>query len=267
MHPFYQLLMAHQVALGIALLWIFSGFVSAMEPPTTQSGPVYKTIYHFLNIMAGDLSLLFGKYMPKASSAGTAAVVALLCLTLVLAPVTGCSQQSGTKVAQDIVNWTPALLTAVNTVDATASLLLPAYGPVFTSVTTGFDAAAALVQQYAKAYLANPSASVLANLQTAIVTLQQNVSASLLAAAHIVDPASQKLAMAAINGLATVINTILALVQTISSKTQLAAMEQQVRVHLAEVRPYMDIPALNAAGAPYGVTADRFFAAEAQAGF
>jgi len=37
---------------------------------------------------------------------------------------------SGVTVAQDIVNWTPALQTAVTTVDSTAALLAPADAPM-----------------------------------------------------------------------------------------------------------------------------------------
>ena len=50
----------------------------------------------------------------------------------------GCAAAS---VAQDIVNWTPALQSAVATVDSTAALLAPADAPIFGAATAGFDAA------------------------------------------------------------------------------------------------------------------------------
>ena len=81
----------------------------------------------------------------------------------------GCS---GVTVAQDIVNWTPSLQSAVATVDSTAALLAPADAPVFAAATTGFDAASYFLVAQARAFLANPSASALAQLQTQIVTLQ-----------------------------------------------------------------------------------------------
>jgi hypothetical protein len=174
------------------------------------------------------------------SSTATAKLgVIMLCALLVSGamPLTGCS---ATSVAQDIVNWTPTLQSAVATVDATASLLAPADAPVFTAATVGFDAASNALVTQAKAYLANPTASILAQLQTQVVTFQQQVNAALLTAAKIVDPASQTKALADINLVATVVNAMLALVTSISSKTAVARMAQQSTVKLAQVRPYLD---------------------------
>ena len=67
----------------------------------------------------------------------------------------GCT---ATGVAQNIVNWMPALQSAVASVDSTAALLAPADAPIFTAATSGFDAASNLLVVQAKAYLANPSA-------------------------------------------------------------------------------------------------------------
>ncbi|MGA7831844.1 MAG: hypothetical protein WCA21_12865 [Terracidiphilus sp.] len=164
---------------------------------------------------------------------GVWALIALL----VSAPMTACS---GTSVAQNIVNWTPALQGAVATVDSTAALLAPADAPVFTAATVGFDAASNLLVAQAKAYLANPTASVLAQLQTAVVTFQQQVNASLLSAAKITNPNSQAHVLNAINGVATIVTAILALVSSISSKVALARMAQQSAIKLAEVQRYLD---------------------------
>ena len=162
---------------------------------------------------------------------------ALIALLLPLPFATGCS---ATSVAQDIVNWTPALQSAVATVDSTAALLAPVDAPIFTAATIGFDTASNLLVTQAKAYLANPSAGVLAQIQTQIVTFQQQVNASLLQAAKIVDPASQKHALAAIQVVATVVSAIFALVQSISSKAVVAHMADQSTIKLAAVEPYLD---------------------------
>jgi hypothetical protein len=162
---------------------------------------------------------------------------ALIALLLPLPWMTGCS---GISVAQDIVNWTPALESAVATVDSTAALLAPADAPIFAAATVGFDTASNLLVTQAKAYLANPSASVLAQIQTQIVTFQQQVNASLLAAAKIVDPASQKHALSAIQVVAMVASAIFALVQSISSKVAVAQMAAQSTIKLAVVEPYLD---------------------------
>jgi hypothetical protein len=161
--------------------------------------------------------------------------VALIMLTLLgTMPIMGCD---GNKVAQDIVNWTPALQSAVTVVDTSAAVLDPAAAPIFTAATVAFDAASNELVAQAKAYLASPKdATTLARLQTAVATFQQTVNTALLEAVKISNPASQQHALNAINAVAVVVNTMLALVSSISSKTAVAAMSQQVPTKLADVR-------------------------------
>lgn len=151
--------------------------------------------------------------------------------------VSGCNS---TAVAQDIVNWTPALESAVATVDSTAALLAPADAPIFSAATTGFDTASNLLVNQAKAYLGNPSATTLAQLQAQVTTFAQQVNAALLQAAKIINPASQQHALAAIQAVATIVTAILALVQSISSKAAVARMAAASTVKLAAVAPYLD---------------------------
>ncbi len=164
-------------------------------------------------------------------------VWALIALLLPLPFAAGCS---GATVAQDIVNWTPALQSAVATVDSTAALLAPADAPIFTAATIGFDVASNLLESQAKAYLANPSASLLSLIQTQVVTFQQQVNVSLLQAAKITDPASQKHALLAVQAVATVVSAMLALVESISSKSALAQMAARSTIKLAAVEPLLD---------------------------
>ena len=173
----------------------------------------------------------------SANSTARLGAWALIALLLPLPFVSGCSE---TSVAQNIVNWTPALESAVATVDSTAALLAPADAPVFAAATAGFDAASNLLVAQAKAYLANPSASVLAQLQAAVVIFQQQVNASLLSAAKITNPASQQSVLNAVNAVGTVVLAMLALVQSVSSKVAVARMASQSTIKLATVRPYMD---------------------------
>jgi hypothetical protein len=176
----------------------------------------------------------------ESSSAGSTAKLgawALIALLLPLPFVGGCS---GVTVAQDIVNWTPALQSAVATVNSTAALLAPQDAPIFTAATIGFDVASNLLTAQAKAYLANPTASALAQMQTQIVTFQQQVNVALLQAVKIVDPAGQQHALAAIQAVATIVTAILALVQSISSKAQVAQMAALSTIKLAAVRPLLD---------------------------
>jgi hypothetical protein len=161
----------------------------------------------------------------------------MLIALLLSATITGCS---ATGVAQDIVNWTPSLESAIATVDTTAVLLAPADAPIFAAATVGFDAAANLLVGQAKAYLANPSSSVLARLQTQVVAFQQQVNGSLLSAAKIVDSASQKHALSAIQAVGTIVTAMLALVEQVSSKAAVAQMAQAAPIKLASVEPYLD---------------------------
>ena len=162
---------------------------------------------------------------------------ALIALLLQLPFVSGCNAST---VAQDIVNWTPALQSAVATVNSTAALLAPEDAPILIAATVGFDAASNLLVAQAKAYLANPTAGVLAQLQAAVVAFQQQVNASLLQAARITNPNSQQQVLNAINAVATVVSAMLALVTSVSSKAQVAWMASQSTIKLAVVRPYLD---------------------------
>jgi hypothetical protein len=173
----------------------------------------------------------------RTSSQSRLGVWMLIALLLQLTLVSGCS---GTTVAQNIVNWTPTLQSAVATVDTTAAQLDPGNAPIFTAATAGFDAASNLLVAQAKAYLANPSASVLAQMQTQVVTFQQQVNSALLQAARITNSASQQRALASIQAVATAVTAILALVQSISSKQAVARMAAASTIKLAVVAPFVD---------------------------
>jgi hypothetical protein len=176
----------------------------------------------------------------STNSTSTAKLGALMLCALLITgtmPLTGCSEAT---VAQNIVNWTPALESAVAVVDSTASVLDPAAAPIFAAATVGFDAASNLLIVQAKAYLASPSAGVLAQLQTAVVNFQQQVNAALLQAAKITNPTSQQHVLNAINAVATVVTAMLALLQSVSSKAAVQRMAAQSSIKLATVRPYLD---------------------------
>jgi hypothetical protein len=175
-----------------------------------------------------------------SGSAGQQAKLSAWMLIALLIPLPWMQGCTAAGVAENIVNWTPSLQSAVATVDSTAALLAPADAPIFTAATIGFDAASNLLVAQAKAYLANPSASVLAKLQNQIVTFQQQVNTALLQAARIVDQKSQQHALAAIQGVGTIVVAILALVQSISSKAQVAQMAASSGVKLAAVEPYLN---------------------------
>jgi hypothetical protein len=175
-----------------------------------------------------------------ASQQGSTARLGAWMFIALLIPLPWMQGCTAAGVAQNIVNWTPALQSAVATVDSTAALLAPADAPIFAAATIGFDVASNLLVARARAYLANPSASMLAQLQNQIVTFQQQVNTALLHAAKIVDQKSQQHALAAIQGVGTIVVAILSLVQSISTKAQVAQMAANSGVKLAAVEPYLN---------------------------
>jgi hypothetical protein len=202
------------------------------------------TVVSLASALATALLGLLAKDPSSSSGSGGSANVQaklgawmLIALLIPLPWMQGCSAIS---VAQDIVNWTPALESAVATVNSTASLLAPADAPIFTAATEGFDAASNLLVAQAKAYLANPSAGALQLLQTQVVSFQQQVSSALLQAARIADANSQQHALTVIQAVATIVNTILSLVASISSKAAVANMSAQTGIKLAMLRPYLN---------------------------
>ncbi|MGB8031099.1 MAG: hypothetical protein WCF30_15720 [Terracidiphilus sp.] len=193
-----------------------------------------------LGLLAKDPDTATSPSTATSASASQQAKLSAWMLIALLIPLPWMQGCTATSVAQNIVNWTPALQSAVATVDSTAALLAPADAPIFTAATIGFDAASNLLVAQAKAYLANPSGSALGKLQNQIVTFQQQVNTALLQAAKIVDQKSQQHALAAIQGVGTIIVAILSLVQSISSKAQVAQMAAGSGVKLAAVEPYLN---------------------------
>src|ERR1035437_5971025 len=94
------------------------------------------------------------------SKLGAWALIAVV--TFGLMPTVGCS---GVTVAQDIVNWTPTIVSAAMTIDATVATLDPVNAPIIIAAGMTFSAAADLVAAQAKTYLANPNATTLQQLQ------------------------------------------------------------------------------------------------------
>ena len=174
------------------------------------------------------------------SSTGSTAKLGVWALILLMVPLPMMSACSGTTVAQDIVNWTPALESAVATVDSSLALLAPADAAILAAATAGFDAASDVLVAQAKAYLINPTAPALAQLQTAVVTLEQQVNSALLCAVKIVNVNSQQHVLNEINAVGTAVLAILALVQSISTNAALARMAVQSPIKLAAVLPYLN---------------------------
>lgn len=187
----------------------------------------------FLGLLAKDP----GNSQPSSGQTAKLSAWLLIALLLPLPWLDGCTAANA---AQDIVNWTPSLQSAIASVDSTAALLAPADAPVFASATAAFDADSNALVNQAKAYLANPSAATLAQLQTQIVTLQQQVNTALLQASRITNAASQQHAMAAIQAVGTVVSAMLSLIQSVSSKTAVAQMAAHSTIKLAAIQTLLN---------------------------
>jgi hypothetical protein len=204
------------------------------------------------------LGLLSRDPVTDTNSTGSTAKLGalMLCVIVVMGtmPMTGCS---GVTVAQDIVNWTPALQSAVAMANSTCTILDPAAIPICAAVTVGFTAGSNVLVAQANAYLANPNATVLQQLQVAVVTFQQQVNASLLNAARIVNPDSQQKTLAQVNAVGTVVNAMLALVLSITAKTAAQKMAVTAPIKVAMLMPYIrnDLTA-EIVAAHYGVPTD-----------
>jgi len=183
-----------------------------------------------LGLLAKDPGEAASGQASKSSGQAKLGAWALIALLLPLPFVGGCS---ATIVAQNIVNWTPALQSALTSLDSAGALLAPADAKVFA-------AASNLLAAQAKSYLASPSASNLAQLQNQTVILEQQVNTAMLQAARIMNPASQQHALATIQAVGTVVIAILALVQSVSSKAEVEQMAARAPVKIADVQAYIN---------------------------
>ena len=281
---------------GVALVLAFKGYspfhdlvmqVYAWTPGYVQTligtGLFLAALYKSGALQVGSVKTTVktvktpGDTSSSTTRLGVMALIALL-LSGTLAgsmTLTGCTQAQRISVAQEIVNWTPVFIATADTVNSAVMALDPATIIVLAPLTAGINAFGPQIQLAAQNYLANPNQTTLQVLQSLVTQIQQQVNATLLAAAKIVNPNSQATAIKNVNLIATVASAILALVQSITPKVNLVAMANNSPIKFAQVRPYMDEGAMRVAGLRVArdlqlvetPTPARFFALEAQAGF
>lgn len=171
----------------------------------------------------------------------TLSLASIVCLWASMITTTGCN---GTTVAQDIVNWNPTIQSTAATVAAAVSILQPQDALIVAAALAGFKGAGDLAVAQANAYLANPGASTLQLLQSAVVAFEQQINASLLAAARIIDPKSQQIVVAALGAAGAAINAVLALIAGIKGNT-LSAMGVNAPIKISQVRHLYNPAAVN----------------------
>jgi hypothetical protein len=168
-------------------------------------------------------------------------LASIVCLWAAMITTTGCT---GTTVAQNIVSWNPTIQSTAATVAAAVSILQPQDALLVAIALAGFKGAGDLCVAEANAYLANPGASTLQLLQAAVVAFEQQINASLLAAARIIDPKSQQIMVAALGAVGAAINAVLALIAGIKGNT-LSAMGVKVPIKISQVRHLYNPAAVN----------------------
>ena len=168
-------------------------------------------------------------------------LASIVCLWASMITTTGCN---GITVAQDIVNWNPTIQSTAATVAAAVSILQPQDALIVAAALAGFQGAGDLAVAQANAYLANPGASTLQLLQSAVVAFEQQINASLLAAARIIDPKSQQIVVAALGAAGAAINAVLALIAGIKGNT-LSAMGVNAPIKISQVRHLYNPAAVN----------------------
>lgn len=168
-------------------------------------------------------------------------LASIVCLWAAMITTTGCN---GTTVAQNIVSWNPTIQSTAATVAAAVAILQPQDALIVAVALAGFKGTGDLCVAEANAYLANPGASTLQLLQAAVVAFEQQINASLLAAARIIDPKSQQIVVAALGAVGAAINAVLALIAGIKGNT-LAAMGVKVPIKISQVRHLYNPSAVN----------------------
>ncbi len=206
------------------------------------------------------------------------ALAILLVASLFSVTLTGCTDQQKQTTVQVVTNINaqiPAVIAGADTVAATLTAILPADALIIGVSSTAFDTAAKLVQSLTTAYLANPNADTLTQLQTAVATLEASVNTATLNAVKITNPTSQALALAALKGLLTVVSIVFGMIQATMTKAQVSALAATNMIHLALMRKYMDERVLEQAAndylprlpfTPVKVQVDGFFSYEAAVG-
>jgi hypothetical protein len=193
--------------------------------------------------------------------------LAVLSSCLIMLPILGCSPTNVDATLAKIQANLPVAENVLNTLSPIIETLDPSSAAVIKPLVAQIDADIPLVSQAITAYLANPSADQLAKIQTSINAIVSNGSASLLAATHISDPASQQKAVAAFSLLQTSLVIVDGLIQNIESPSVVKANAETRTVKLATLDPYLDHGKLDQFAVANGTTYRAFYQLEQRSGY
>jgi hypothetical protein len=196
---------------------------------------------------------------------GSSIALALICAVT----LTGCTpaqQQTTLQIVTEINTHIPEVVAGAQTVAATISALVPADAAVIGVADTAFTTGADLLQALTASYLKNPTASVLAQIQAAITTLEGQINTATLNATGIKNVALQNTVLAALKGLLTVVTVVFGLLAPTLTTAQLVQLREKNTIHLAKLRPYMDQRVLQQEADAQGVDLNRAFRLATAAG-
>lgn len=173
----------------------------------------------------------------------SASVALLLCSTLLMGTLTGCTdkqQQAVKSAVAEIGTEIPKLQPLITAAAATADLVLPDEAFLITGVTTTVQLALATLGKLCVEYAAAPSDSVWQSIIAVITELEANGANAILDAARITNPQSRALAQAALGALQTAILLLDGVVQRTRTSVQNAVAAQARTVKLSQIQPFLD---------------------------
>lgn len=142
-------------------------------------------------------------------------LIASLVYLLVVIPVVGCKTATGTPqsqintAVQNVETWAPIVATdAAALISSIAQFSSPADAAKLQTLVVQIQQDVTPIQALCAAYLANPSAGILAQITAAINNANTASSSALLAALDIKDPNSQATAKAALAAIATALTIL-----------------------------------------------------------
>jgi len=245
----------HRLAESQAVKTALPGFEGALTAVAAQSvGVVAAQVADAVKLPespAGGSEVKLMDGLKGTMGAITAAIV----ISALLLTTTGCSSQQKltvTQVVQKVDAALPSIIAAATPVAAMIEQLNPADATAIGVKADAFVTLATQAKQLADAYLANPTTSALQQLQTAINTLQQNVSSATLNAVGIKDAESQAKAKLILGGFATLVAIVFGAISTTQTQAQLKALADTHTINMAALRPYLDERRLQRATEDYG---------------
>jgi len=164
-------------------------------------------------------------------------VVALLSVTLVCMPMTGCtvSQAKINSVVQDVANWAPVISADATTLMTEIAVFEPQDAAQIQSYVAQIQANSAALTTLCKTYLAAPSTSVMTQISVLVSSMATNDSAALLQVLQIKDANSKQIAQGILTTIATAVTILATYLNTVH-----VAVTPAATTSLNQMKPYLN---------------------------